>query len=79
MPPPPAAFVPIDTASVRPQHAQAFDFIGRAKFSCEAGELRVLREETRTWIEGDTDGDGTADLLIRLDGSMGLKEAVFEL
>jgi hypothetical protein len=41
--------------------------------------LRVLREETRTWIEGDTDGDGTADLLIRLDGSMGLKQAVFEL
>ena len=58
---------------------QAFDFIGRAKFSGEAGELRVLREETRTWIEGDTDGDGTADVLIRLDGSIGLKEAVFEL
>jgi len=58
---------------------QAFDFIGRAKFGGEAGELRVVREETRTWIEGDTDGDGKADFLIRLDGSIGLKEAFFEL
>ncbi len=58
---------------------QAFDFIGRAKFSGEAGELRFVREEARTWIEGDTDGDGKADVLIRLDGSIGLKEAFFEL
>lgn len=58
---------------------QAFDFIGRAKFGGEARELRVVREETRTWIEGDTDGDGKADFLIRLDGSIGLKEAFFEL
>jgi|GEM_PF-6571485 len=58
---------------------QAFDFIGRGKFGGEAGELRVLREDTKTWIEGDTDGDGKADFLVRLDGSIGLKEAFFEL
>lgn len=58
---------------------QAFDFIGRAKFGGEAGELRFAREDTKTWIEGDTDGDGKADFLVRLDGSIGLKEAFFEL
>lgn len=58
---------------------QDFDFIGRAKFGGEAGELRFVRDETKTWIEGDTDGDGKADFLVRLDGSIGLKEAFFEL
>jgi hypothetical protein len=58
---------------------QAFDFIGRGKFGGEAGELRFVRDEAKTWIEGDTDGDGKADFLIRLDGSIGLKEAFFEL
>ena len=43
---------------------QAFDFIGQGvAFSGQAGELRYFVGR----VEGDTDGDGRADLVIRLD------------
>ncbi len=48
---------------------QAFAFIGNAAFT-EAGQLRVVSEGTGfqnvNWIEGDTNGDGIADLVIKV-------------
>lgn len=44
--------------------AQDFDFIGRAAFSHEAGELRYARG----LLSADTDGDGAADFELRLVG-----------
>ncbi len=48
---------------------QAFRWIGAAAFSgqgsASAGQLRAFRQDPTTWlVEGDTDGDGDADLLL---------------
>ena len=42
---------------------QAFAFIGTAAFGSSAGELRYEQ------ISGDTNGDGIADFMIKVDGS----------
>jgi len=47
---------------------QAFSWIGDGSFSGAAGELRFVQSGGNTFVEGDIDGDGTADLVIRLDG-----------
>jgi Ca2+-binding RTX toxin-like protein len=48
---------------------QAFHFIGATAFSAgNAGALRYSSGGGVTWIEGDTNGDGTADLSIYLAG-----------
>ncbi|HEX9946101.1 MAG TPA: RTX toxin, partial [Allosphingosinicella sp.] len=45
---------------------QAFAWIGSAAFTGSAGQLRAF-EQSGTWfVEGDTDGDGSADLVIAL-------------
>jgi Ca2+-binding RTX toxin-like protein len=46
---------------------QAFTFIGTSAFTA-AGQLRFVKTADRTFIEGDTNGDGAADLAIRLSG-----------
>ena len=46
----------------------AFTFIGSAAFSGTAGELRVEAFRGETYLSGDTDGDGAADLVIRFTG-----------
>ena len=44
---------------------QAFAFVGANAFSGTAGELRAADQGGGNWrIEGDTDGDGVADLVI---------------
>ncbi|MGP3699634.1 M10 family metallopeptidase C-terminal domain-containing protein [Rhodobacter sp. NSM] len=58
---------------------QAFTFIGRAAFSGEAGELRSLRHDGGTLIQGDVNGDGRADLQIFLDDPMSLQASDFFL
>ena len=55
-------------ASRRADGDQAFDWIGDAAFSRQAGELRAEVQGDFTVIEGDRDGDGRADFAIRLDG-----------
>jgi Ca2+-binding RTX toxin-like protein len=57
----------------------AFSFIGAGAFTGVAGQLRaeVVGNETR--ISGDTNGDGVADFLIRLDGVHMLTGADFLL
>ena len=47
---------------------EAFSFIGGAAFSNVAGELRSEIILGDTYLIGDIDGDGIADLWLRLDG-----------
>ena len=49
---------------------EAFTFIAGASFSGTAGELRYQHEGADTWIIGDTDGDGAADLWFVLTGTI---------
>lgn len=46
---------------------QAFAFIGSGAFTGTAGELRFYQAGTTTYVQGDTNGDGQADFLIRID------------
>ena len=48
---------------------QAFAFIGTAAFGNSAGELRYEQVSGDTYITGDTNGDGIADFMIKVDGS----------
>ncbi len=57
---------------------QDFTFIGAAAFSDKAGELRYTKGASDTWIEGDTNGDGTADFIIRLDDAVTMKAIYFD-
>jgi Ca2+-binding RTX toxin-like protein len=46
---------------------QAFTFIGtNTAFHNVAGELRVVNENGNWFVQGDTDGDGNADLIIQI-------------
>ncbi len=47
---------------------QAFAFIGSGAFTGTAGELRYYQSSGQTYVQGDTNGDGTADFMVRLDG-----------
>lgn len=58
---------------------QDFDFIGGEKFHGNAGELRFFQDGGDTWIQGDTNGDRKADLLIKLDGIVTLAAGDFDL
>ena len=53
---------------------QAFAFIGASAFAgtgaASAGELRYTFVGAYTFVQGDTDGNGTADFMIRLDGNI---------
>lgn len=46
----------------------AFSFIGNAAFGNVAGQLRYEQISGVTYVQGDTDGNGVADFIIRLDG-----------
>jgi Ca2+-binding RTX toxin-like protein len=48
---------------------QAFAFIGTNAFSDTAGELRYEQISGATYLTGDTNGDGIADFMIKVDGS----------
>lgn len=58
---------------------QAFTFVGTAAFTGTAGELRYEQIGANTFISGDTDGDGNADFMIRLDGLNTIQEGDFFL
>jgi Ca2+-binding RTX toxin-like protein len=47
---------------------QAFSFVGTAAFSGMAGELRYFYDGVDTWVQGDVNGDATADFEIVLSG-----------
>jgi Ca2+-binding RTX toxin-like protein len=56
---------------------QDFTFIGSSAFHDVAGELRYEIINGNTYVYGDTNGDGLADLMIRLDGSHALVSGDF--
>lgn len=56
-----------------------FNFIGTSGFSGSAGELRYTQFASHARVFGDTDGDGTADFAIRLDGNHTLVATDFVL
>ncbi len=58
---------------------QRFSFIGTADFAGTAGELRYVQDGGSTYVEGDTDGNGTADFVIGLTGTIDLTAADFVL
>ncbi|MDB5526491.1 MAG: cadherin domain protein [Rhizobium sp.] len=66
-------------ANDRKKGDQAFDFIGGDAFGDHAGELRVVRENSDSWVMGDIDGDGKADFTIHLDGNVNLGASHFDL
>jgi Ca2+-binding RTX toxin-like protein len=45
---------------------QAFSWIGSSAFSGAAGELRAYQSGSDWFVEGDTNGDGAADLVIQV-------------
>ena len=49
---------------------QAFTFIGNAAFSNVAGQLRTAIFSGIDYVQGDMDGNGTADFTIRVDGDI---------
>lgn len=46
----------------------AFSFIGTAAFGNVAGQLRFQQISGATYVQGDIDGNGVADFMIRIDG-----------
>ena len=59
---------------------QAFHFVGTAGFTVgDPGELHYSTGSGTTWIEGDTDGDGTADFAIYMAGDHTLAASDFVL
>jgi len=58
---------------------ETFSFIGTSAFSHTAGELRYEVIAGFTVLTGDMDGDGIADMMIRLTGSHTMTSADFVL
>jgi len=57
----------------------AFAFIGGSTFSHVAGQLRAYSASGSTYVEGDVNGDGTADFSLRLQGVYSLQSGDFIL
>lgn len=58
---------------------QAFKYIGDAAFTHHRGELHEIQLASKTFVEGDTNGDGKADFQIELTGHLHLVKADFIL
>lgn len=66
-------------ADSKKKNDQDFEFIGTQKFHKDAGELRFMQDGGDTFIQGDTNGDGKADFVIRLNGAVNLVSTDFDL
>jgi Ca2+-binding RTX toxin-like protein len=58
---------------------QAFAWIGNGAFTGVAGQLHYAHAAGNTYVEGDTDGDGVADFVIALTGTVNLVASDFVL
>ncbi len=58
---------------------QAFAWIGNGAFTAVAGQLHYVHDGGMTFVEGDTDGDGLADFVIALTGTLDLVARDFVL
>lgn len=72
------SFAAID-ADVATAGRQDFDFVGTDRFGETAGEVRYGSKGGETFLAADRDGDGRADLRLRLDGEIDLTAADFIL
>lgn len=66
-------------ANTKKSGDQDFTFIGSSAFHDKAGELQVIASGGDTFIKGDVNGDGDADLVIRLIGKHKLTADDFDL
>jgi Ca2+-binding RTX toxin-like protein len=66
-------------ADSKKKNDQDFAFIGTQNFHRDAGELRFVQDGGNTFIQGDTNGDGKVDLVIRLNGLVNLVSTDFDL
>jgi Ca2+-binding RTX toxin-like protein len=66
-------------ANMHQSRNQSFHFIGEDAFSHTAGELRFEQVSGDTFVYGDVNGDGKADLEIELTGAMTLQDKDFIL
>ncbi|MBD9375397.1 hypothetical protein IB238_22520 [Rhizobium sp. ARZ01] len=71
-------FTAID-ANLRKAGDHAFAFIGTAKFSNTAGELRYEKTKANTYVYGDIDGNGKADFVLHIDAALAFKAGDFLL
>jgi Ca2+-binding RTX toxin-like protein len=58
---------------------QAFSWIGNGAFTGVAGQLHYAQAGGNTYVEGDTNGNGTADFVINLTGLINLVASDFVL
>ena len=58
---------------------QAFNFVGVANFSGVAGELHAIFSGANTIVEGDVDGNKTADFQIEFTGHLTFADTDFVL
>ncbi len=58
---------------------QAFSFIGGDAWHKKAGELRLEKVASDTYLHGDTNGDGKSDFILHFDDAIGLKAGDFLL
>ena len=58
---------------------QAFAWLGTGAFTGVAGQLHYAQAGGSTYVEGDTNGDGTADIVIALTGTISLVASDFVL
>lgn len=68
----------IDAEAGTPKNDE-FTFIGDDAFSGTEGELRFEQKRKKTFVYGDTDGDGKADFAIKLKGAVDLDAGDFIL
>ncbi|WP_201833341.1 calcium-binding protein [Microvirga zambiensis] len=66
-------------ASTKSTGNQSFVFIGDAKFSKVAGELRAFSVNGVTEVHGDVNGDGHVDICVKLSGALRLTAQDFIL
>lgn len=58
---------------------QAFTFIGSTQFHGKAGELRIAKLASDTYVYGDTNGDKKSDFTVHLDDAINLTKLDFFL
>jgi Ca2+-binding RTX toxin-like protein len=66
-------------ADVTTAKNQAFDFIGTAAFSGDAGELRTVKSKTGTDVHVDLNGDKKSDFTLHFDDAIAFKASYFDL
>ncbi|WP_066334140.1 beta strand repeat-containing protein [Azohydromonas lata] len=70
-------FLGVDANSLDDLVNSSFNFIGTKAFAKKAGELRYANSDGNTFVYGDVNGDGVADIAIKLLGTHTLTQSTF--